>query len=363
MLQREWPVNVLRRQENRGVVLAAQCQIVAVACAAVAILAAAFLGVSPAGYPSTLLVAGLLHGLSQQMFLVATLDSRSRGNSMAFARQNLARAIGSLIVGIGAALLTQSAVIVLLTEALLSIGLSARLQQRTSSRSKLPFLAIQRLALRRLTSLNWRSALVLLAITAVSFLMLNVDRWVAAASLGAEKFAHYSFAWILLIVAQSVQAVANASIYPVLARRAASDGVQSAFRLCAAVAVFTVALGVICYLPFIALGGFAIRRWFPLYSDTLSLLSLFYLVGMMRASDFWSSYLLVIGRESALLIVNVVVVIVGAVSWNLVFESGAVTVEPYHVAILALGLSSLGYTSALLLAWIFRKPAGVGTRK
>src|SRR5438105_6307399 len=79
MLQREWPVDLVRQRERAGLVRAAQCQLVALACFVLGLLAAAA-GLAPPGMSPRLLAVGLVHGLSQQLFLVATIESRSRGD-------------------------------------------------------------------------------------------------------------------------------------------------------------------------------------------------------------------------------------------------------------------------------------------
>src|SRR5450759_2430383 len=71
LLQRELPMQIVRHREQMGAVLLVQCLLVATACAVVGILLAA-VGVSVMGLSPFLLAIGVLHGLSQQVFLSVT---------------------------------------------------------------------------------------------------------------------------------------------------------------------------------------------------------------------------------------------------------------------------------------------------
>lgn len=350
MLQRELPINLLRGQESRGLILAAQCNLVALACFFVGFLAA-LSGLSIAGMPPMLLATGFLHGLSQQMFLIATVESRSRGQAMRFAQQNLVRALAALLLGAGVAASTGSAQMSLAIEASVSIALSVHFFYKSVLRSHLRSSAVYRLAMRRLRLVSWRSATTLLAISVVGFLLINVDRWVAAGQLGVDGFAQYSFAWIVLIVAQSLQAVINAAAYPAVARRFATYGSYSAFRICMQLSAVTLLIGALCIVPAWFAIDFGMRRWFPMYADTIAFLPLFLVVAVLRASDFWSSYLLIIGREAALLTINTVAAIVGILLWTFLMRLRQSRLEPYDVALLAVVLTILGYVAAAGFAW------------
>ena len=85
VLQRDWPMLLIRGQEYRGLVLAAQSNLVAVGCALVGLCVAAS-GVSIAGVKPIVFCIGVLHGLSQQFFSIATIESRSRGRMFDYAR-------------------------------------------------------------------------------------------------------------------------------------------------------------------------------------------------------------------------------------------------------------------------------------
>ena len=351
MLQREWPVNLVRRQELRALVRAAQCALVAVACCAIGLLAAG-LGLRVAGMTPALLAVGLLNGLAQQCFLLATVESRSRGEALRFSLQNLLRAVAAFGLSVFVAVTTGSALGALVVDALVTIVLSAGYFQRSLAHVKWGALAVGVLALRRLRRVQWRSALTLMVVMVVGFVLLNADRWVASVRLGTVGFAHYAFAWIVLSMAQSVQVVINASVYPMLVRRYAEHGRGVAFRLCLRVCAAILVLGVVAAVPLGLLLDFSVRRWYPQFADATPLLPLFLAIAVLRVSDFWSSFLLITGFESRLLRLNLAVAVGGAIVWALLVRPGGATVlSPTDVAGLAAVFTLGAYGAAAGAAW------------
>jgi O-antigen/teichoic acid export membrane protein len=351
MLQREWPVNLIRGQERRGLIRAAQCNLLSLACVAAGLLAAAF-GLSPARIPPQLLAVGVLHGLSQQMLNIATVESRSRGEALRFSQQYLLRALAVVAAGAAVAVSTSSGVATLGIEALISITISAGIFQQAVRRAALRTCEIYDLAIRRMGYVQWFSAITLMAVMGVSFILQNADRWVAADQLGAERFAHYSFAWIVLMIAQSVQVVLNASLYPTLARRFARGGRLEAFRACVLASLGMLILGAICTAPLWFAFDIGVRRWFPIYQDAMYLLPWFLIVAVVRVSDYWSSYLLIVGREAQLLAINVASAVAGISAWAALIRPWQRSeLQPYDVALLAVVLTIVSYGGAVGLAW------------
>jgi O-antigen/teichoic acid export membrane protein len=351
MLQREWPVHLVRRQELRAVVRAVQCHVVGVGCFIAALLAVA-VGLVPTGLTPALLAVGLLHGLSQQVFLVVTVESRSRGEALRFGRQNFVRAVVALGVSVGAAWGTGSALIALAADAMVTLGLSIEFFRQALVHVNHRVGVVGRLALRRLRRVNWRSALTLMSVTAVGFAVLNADRWVASARLGVAGFAHYSFAWIVLSIAQGAQVVVNASVYPMLARRFADQGRKVAFRVCLYASGAILLAGVSLSVPVALALDYGIARWYPQYLDAVVLMPWFIAIAVLRVSDFWTSFLLICGFESQLLKINLVTAAIAGAAW-LLFTSpwgdGLATLQ--QVAMLAVMLTVVAYLFAAGTAW------------
>ena len=90
-----------------------------------------------------------------------------------------------------------------------------------------------------------RQRLILLAGSLVGFLSVNLDRWIAASVLDRFEFAQYSFAWITLLGAQSLQFLLNAGIFPLLARRTMGGTLLSGLRLAGAISIATLCLGLL----------------------------------------------------------------------------------------------------------------------
>lgn len=365
MLQREWPVKIFRGLERHALIRASQCNLIAVVCCIAGLIAAGFadiLGLMPKGMTLPILVVGILHGYSQQLFLVATIESRSRGDSLRFARQNLLRAIVVISVGAAAAFITESAIICLLTDAIATFVFSIIYLQKAfiNARNRLPKAILTLLALRQLQRTSWTAALTLTLVTAASFGLINADRWVAATILNVEGFAHYAFAWILLSFAQSVQLMINTSIYPLLARRYAEYGQIGAYRVCILATAGALTLSAIFYFPIEILLNYLINFWYPQYSDALVLLPLFLVVALFRVSDFWTSFLLICRHEARLLKVNIIVASLGGCVWLIIVQPwSADPLTLIDVGLLPALLATVGFVAVASTAWKVRKCATV----
>jgi O-antigen/teichoic acid export membrane protein len=348
LLQREMPVHFVRRRERAAAVLVAQCLLVAASTAA--LLAAAVAGLAWTGIPALTLGVGLLHGLSQQVFVVATVESRSRGDPVRFARQNLARALVVLVAGAAVASLAQSALLALAAEALVSLALSAGVLARVFATARLAAPAAAEVGRRRLAKLPWRAAAALLALSVVAFGLANADRWIAARELDARAFAQYAFAWMVLMVAQSAQTVVNAAVFPMLARRHAINGSSRAFSVAARISAGSLFLALALAAPAWWLAVLAIDRAFPSYADSSPLIGVFIFSAAFRISDFWSSFLVITGREGPLLVANVAVVALVGGGWWLWLRWADVPVSAASISWLALLLSLAAHAVAAVMS-------------
>lgn len=346
MLQRELPVLIVRGRERRGSLMTAQCVIVAVACAVAGVaFAAAFGGVAGLSLAGT--SAGLIHGLSQQLFLVALIDSRSRGDPVRASVQSLLRSVAVLLAG-GLAALTGSALGVIVAEAVVSIALCAPIltAQAQARAGALHGAVLWEVARRRLLRVDWRACAILLGVASLGFVQANADRWVAAESMARTDFAHYAFAWIVLMVAQSVQVVINASLFPVMARRFAAGGHATALNIAARATWGLLAVGLLLVVPLWWLFNEAIERWFPAYAEARAALVPLLLAAAIRLSDFWSSFAVIVGQESRLLWLQLSFGLGGAGVWwamtRWIEPSSAVG----QVAWLAMALSVAAWAAA-----------------
>lgn len=355
LLQREMPVQIIRRRERASVVLLMQCLTVATACALTGLLMVAT-GLDAAGLSPGLLAIGIIHGLSQQVFLIATVESRSRGQPLTFALQTLLRAVIVLAVSIGVGILLKSAGAVLTAEAIISLLLTHRILQGVWQRARVGAALAFRLAIRRIRQIPWSSAVALLAVATIGFLLMNIDRWVAVRLLPPIAFATYAFAWTVLMVAQSLQSVINTSIYPMLARRFANAGAAASFRIAAAASISLLSACAIASWPAYWLLDTVVMRWFPTYSESSRIFGVFIFVAALRLSDFWSSHLVIVGREKRLLLVTSTVGAIVFGGWLYVFAPVTHGVTGMaDVAWLAVVLTVAGYLAAFVTAWTTRK--------
>ena len=355
LLQREMPVQIIRHRERTSVVLLMQCLIVATACALLGLLLAAA-GLDIAGLSPTLLAIGIIHGFSQQVFMIATVESRSRGQPLTFALQTLVRAIVVLAVSICVGVLLKSTVAVLIVESIITLLLSHWIFKGVYQRGHVDSVLAFCLAIRRMRHIPWSSSVALLAISALSFFLMNIDRWVAIRLLSPTVFANYAFAWMVLMIAQSLQSVINTSIYPMLARRFASGGASASFRIAATASISMLSACAISSWPAYWLINAVVIRWFPAYSETTSIFGLLIFIAALRLSDFWSSHLVVIGREKRLLLVTFSVGTIVFGWWLYVIaqrDHGSTSMT--DVLLLGAGLTSLGYLFSFITAWTTRK--------
>jgi len=353
LLQREMPVQLIRRRERAAAVLLMQCLAVAAACALAGLLLVAA-GIDAAGLSPILLAIGVVHGLSQQAFLIATVESRSRGQPLRFALQTLVRAVIVLAVSLGVATLFRSAAAVLMVEAILSLVLTQRILLGVWQRARVGSPLAFRLAVRRIRQIPWSSAVALLAVAALGFLLMNIDRWVAVRLLQPN----YAFAWTVLKVAQSLQSVINTSVYPMLARRFASAGPAASFRIAARASIALLLACAITFWPAYWLLNAVVMRWFTSYAESGTIFGLFMFVAALRVSDFWSSHLVIVGREKRLLLVTFAVgaIVFGGWVYVFVFAPGVHGItDMADVAWLAVALTVFGYLAAFVTAWTTRK--------
>ena len=355
LLQRDMPVQIIRHRARASAVLLMQCLTVATTCALIGLVLVAA-GLDVAGLSPGILAIGIIHGLSQQVFLIATVESRSRGQPLTFALQTLVRAMIVLAVSIGISIFFKSAVAILMAEAIISFLLTHRILQGVWQRARVGAALAFRLAIHRIRKIPWSSAVALLAVATIGFLLMNIDRWVAVRILQPIDFANYAFAWTVLMVAQSLQSVINTSIYPILARRFANAGAAASFRIAAAASISLLSACAITFWPAHWLLNTVVTRWFPTYSESTSIFGLFMFVAALRLSDFWSSHLVIVGREKRLLLVTFTVGAIVFGGWLYVLAPGAHGITGLaDVAWLAVALTVVGYLAAFATAWTTRK--------
>ncbi|HET8744126.1 MAG TPA: hypothetical protein VFM98_00865 [Ramlibacter sp.] len=350
LLQRDMPIQLAHGRRRRALLLLAQALLVAAACAALGMLGA-LLPRAIAGLSGIAFAVAVFNGLSQQAFLVATTESRSAGEPLRYAWQNFGRAVAIVVASAIVAGTTGSPSLVLGVEAVLSLAVSLAIVRRAARRAHLPLALLWRAAARRLSLAPWHTALVFLGISVVASLLTNADRWLGAELLAVEAFGQYAFAATALVLAQAVQSMVSAAVFPMVARRFARAGLVPAFRLAAGTSLGLLAAAAAASVPAYFAAAWAIARWYPAYQASIALLPVLLAVCCLRVSDFWSAFLAASRHERLLLALHSTVALVACGGW-LAWAAHSGTVDAPAIAWLALLLTAGSYIAALLAsAW------------
>jgi O-antigen/teichoic acid export membrane protein len=357
MLQREWPMQIVRRTEQRALVRALQCFLVA-AVSFILVLIILVIGFTPLNLSLQLIVASLLHGLAHQWLLISTIESRSRGDVLRFSYQNLQRSGLAFILSIYAAYIFDSALISILLETCVAAALSFLYLKQAFNKSptRVGLKIIIRLAFLSLNKVSLNTTLTLTMVMVVSFSLINIDRWLAALLLGVGSFAQYSFAWIILTLAQSAQLIISAALFPLMARRYAKTGRSSAYRLCMSATISILVFGFILSLILVQGLAYLVNRWYSNYIEALGLLPWFLAIAVFRMSDFCSGFLLVCGRESLLLGINIVAAVFGLIIWfNIVNPVLGTPLTLFDIGLLPILLSFISFIAVASGAWFVQR--------
>lgn len=350
LLQRDMPVMAARGRLLRPLVIMAQAVLVAGACAGIALLLP-IAHVPFTGVAGWALAISVIHGLSQQVFVVATIESRSLSQPVRYAVQNLVRAVLITVASAAVAAATRSPALVLAVEAGISLVLAAAIFQRIAESHGLRMELLAAVAWRTLPKLNWNTALVFLGISLVASAVQYADRWFSASMLPAHQFAQYAFAAITILVAQSAQAMINASLYPALSQRYALEGEAVAFAASARASLALLGLAIVLCLPAYFIAQFAVSRFYAAYTPALVIMPVLLAVSCLRVSDFWSSFLMICGYERQLLGTQLVAGLLICALWfgYVAARGGAVALEDF--AWLAFWLAGATYAGAAGAAW------------
>jgi O-antigen/teichoic acid export membrane protein len=348
LLQRDQPMMLVRGRELAASILLLQCIIVAISCCLVASSITAVNDLSLAGLPSPLVILSLIHGLSNQLFLVVSLENRSRGQTLLFATQNLVRAFSVLFAGVIAAVLFRDATSILIAEVLTTLLIFLYILRNRFYNITVGFLNLISIALTNLSRINWTTAFTLFVVNIGFFVFVNLDRWIISEKFTPYVFGQYAFSWVVISIAQSVQMVIHASVFPMLARVYASSGELLVFKKTIKLSLATLFVGIILAGPLFYMLDYSILRWFENYSQSRYFLPVFIIISVFRLSDFWSSYLIIVGKENYLLFINFLIVILGALFWQFFIDPGPNSIEPLQIAFLSLVLTMAGYGFVML---------------
>lgn len=284
------------------------------------------------------------HGSINHVFTILTVESKSRLEMFRYTADVLARTLLCFGFGALAAFLVGNSSAVLVSEILVTLVLFPHLigklswheTSRDADDSMKPLMA----------SLlpgwaEWRTAFLLFLTTVITLVGLNIDRWIGASALESASFGIYSFALITITAAQVVQQIIGAALFPLLARTSALSGGAAAFRQARAAVLGIGLLGLIAVASLLALAPFLVATWFVEYGPAVEILPFLLFAGLLRASDFWTTYLVVREREVWILRGQVIATVVALLIW--LFAVAGEGISIYSLAVLAFGLSLLSH--------------------
>ena len=356
VVSRDLPALIAGRQERRGLRLLAQTIAVAMWIALLCLLAAS-VGVSLFDLTKKEFALGIVHGWAQLAFLTIAFESRSRLQMMRYARDMAARSAAIALAGTAVAALGFSARDVVMAEIAGTLIFCIAIGVPILVRAQVGLAWLARSLLVHRGRLPWSAALLMCAGSLVMFASFNIDRWVAAETLPREGFGVYAFGWLALLAAQTVQGLLNSGLLPLLSRRRAQSLEGSAYRLTALLSSALLVVGLLAIVPLALVLTALVDRWMPHYGAAQPLWVPLLLAAVFRASDFWSSLLLVVEREGLLLAVQTTAIVVAGGIYLVWLGFASRSPTPVSLAWLAVAAGVLSHIASAAAVALSRSAA------
>lgn len=343
LAQRDIPARFAEGRYRKGIIILGRAGIVT-SITALAVSLVPLSGYSPLGVTALAFLFAVLHGWGQQIYMLVVIDIRSRLEMMRYSWQILVRAVFSAAVAVIVAAMGGGAIGIVVAELVITVMLTAKMMEHLLNSTRLSITTFTKLSAKGFNKTEWQVSMVLLVGTVLAFLSISADRWIAAARLSSTEFGLYSFAWISLVVAMSVQALLNAGIFPLIAQRRVAGGSDTnALRITTIVSGGLLIVGLITAFIANALAAWAIPRWYPQYINALPLFPPLLLAAAFRVSDFWSSYLIIVHRHHLLLKIQFILILVPLLYYWLNSSEPSRMLVPHNFALLALFLAVGNY--------------------
>jgi O-antigen/teichoic acid export membrane protein len=335
--QKQWPQHAAMQKSTRvdaSVALALFVGMILTAGGFLAVLVAFMMGqlASPAAFLSL-----PVFSLSQYLFTVGVTSVRSELDFLRFARLSVGRASLTAVLGLGVAALSDDVAAVLLTEAVATalIGMNAlgggRLMRvaglvRTSS------------VIVETARLEMPSAIRLLALSAISYALFNLDRWIGVMTLSSSAYGTYAAGALVLLAFDTLQAMLNVAVQPLMARRLATGDSRWVIRFAHACTAATIGVGAVACVPLITALQWTVLRVLPGFEGSLTVISILVPAGFLRLADFYGTLAILRDREIVLAGGAIGICLIALVSVVLASRSGMVF-TPIRLSVLALTLT------------------------
>lgn len=360
---RDLPALIAKGRERRGMRLLVHTIAVAMWVGVLCLLAVAA-GASLFDLTAEELTLGVIHGWVQLAFLTVAFESRSRLHMMRYSRDMAMR--NSVIAGAGvvAVWIGLGARGVVLAEVAGTVVFLFLVGRSALARARVRWAWLARALTLQRARLPWRAALLMCAGTIVMFASFNLDRWIAAEVLSKIDFGVYAFGWLVLLAAQSLQALLNSGLLPLLARRRAESLESTAYRLTSLISMTLLAAGLIVAAPAAWTLVWFVDGSMPRYTAAGTLWVPLLLAAVFRVADFWSSLLLVVEREGQLLTVQTAAMVVAGAGYAVWLGVSSTEPTPTSLAWLAFAGAVLSHAaSAAAVVWTHRTAHSLPNRE
>jgi len=350
MAQRDLPVLFAEGRYREG--LFSLCKAVIVTTSSALLMSVCSLWNFPVlGVSGFFLCCGIVHGWSQQIFMLAAIDTRSRLEMMRYAKQVLFRTVAASVVAIGVAVSDGGPVGIVLAETIVTLLIAVRLIS-TITRD-IAKLFLWKNSMRNFKKSDFSAALLLFAGTSLAFFSVNIDRWLAAEHLEYDDFGQYAFAWISLTGALSIQAFLNSGIFPLISRKRKEGKIGAAFKTTAYISFATFFSGSVIAIVLYLFAQWFIPIGYQQYAPALPLIMPLLLAAILRLADFWSSYLIMINRQNLILGIQIFLVLISFLYYSIM--NNYASFAPLNFAWLAMILAVGNYVMSALAAVFNRK--------
>lgn len=240
------------------------------------------------------IIFGILHGFTQQLFLLLSTESRSKLELNRLSFQNLSRAISVLIINTLIVNLSTSPYILILCESIVSIALSVYIYLKIYNGRLYKYWLI---SIKTIQNLPWKSGFLFMLIAIISFSSANLDRWIASIYLSKLDFGIYSFYWNIITIASSLQVIVNTALYPYMSKKYVQFGSLYILKLTLYISIGLASLLFFTSDILIYLLEIIISHFFSLYASNTDIIIIFIFSSIFIFSNYLSSFLFVIGKE------------------------------------------------------------------
>jgi len=137
----------------------------------------------------------------------------------------------------------------------------------------------------------------LLLSNGVLFALLSLDKWWGVFLLSDKEYGIYSFGLILLTIFDTCQQILNISLYAYFGKLFAAKQSNIAYKMATCTFIVLILLGGLFYIPCTNIIEWSVVTFFPKYNEALTVMNFIFLAGLIRCTNFFSSYCIMADLE------------------------------------------------------------------